>query len=69
MAIGNVDAIITGGLITTEEIDKRLGLNYENWKYLEGNDSAYLVEAISDKARFVDVREEINWFLILKWGK
>lgn len=59
MAIGNVDAIITGGLITTEEIEKRLVLNYENWKYLEGNDSAYLVGAISGKARFVDVRDEI----------
>lgn len=59
MALNKIDAVITGGLITTEEIDKRLELNQQNWKYLKGNDSAYLVGAISKKARFVDVRREV----------
>ncbi len=59
MALNRVDAIITGGLITTEEIDRRLDLNQDNWKFLENNDSEYLVGAINKNARFVDVRNEI----------
>lgn len=59
MASNKADAVITGGLITTAEIDQRLGLNREGWKYLDGNDSAYLVGAIGVEARFVDVRNEI----------
>lgn len=59
MASDKVDAVITGGLITTEAIDRRLDLKQVEWKYLENNDSAYLVGAISEKARFVDVRKEV----------
>ena len=60
LASNNIDAVITGGLITTDAIDRRLGINQEGWNYLEGNDSAYLVGAIGKNARFVDVRKEIS---------
>lgn len=59
-ALHNVDAIITGGLITTEEIDKRLNMNQETWDYLDNNESDYLVGAVKDNAKFVDVRKEIQ---------
>lgn len=55
----SVHAVITGGLITTAEIDKRLGLIQTNWKYSPNNDSDYLVGAIGKEARFVDVEDEI----------
>lgn len=56
----NVDAVITGGLVLTNFIADRLNLDTRGWKFYEQNKSAYLIGAIADQARFVNVDEEIK---------
>lgn len=60
LSVGKVDAVITGGLILTDSIEKRLGLNTKNWKFYECNQSAYLIGSGIEKARYVDVDDEVK---------
>lgn len=53
-----IDVVITGGLVVTDYILERLCIESQDLQYYEGNESQYLVGAISENARFVDVHKE-----------
>lgn len=55
-----VDAVISSGLIVTDQILHRMNLSQDNLKYLEKGDSDYLADLHSHSIRYVDVREEIQ---------
>lgn len=55
-----IDAVISSGLIVTENIINKLELNMNNIKYLERGDSDYLSNIDRNKIKFLDVENELK---------
>ena len=58
--VGTVDAIVTSGLIVTDSILRRLGIQREALSYLASGDSAYLDDLNDDSISYVDVEAELR---------
>ena len=54
-----VDCVLSSGLAVNDSILKQLEMKWEDFTYLEGNNSEYLLGAI-DNTKYIDVKEEIQ---------
>ena len=57
---GTVDAVVISGLIVTDSILRRLGIQREVLNYLTGGDSTYLDDLNDDSISYVDVEAELK---------
>jgi len=55
-----INAVISSGLILTDKILDRLGLNKNDFNYLETGDSEYLKDLDKENVKYVDVEREIH---------
>lgn len=60
MASGYADAVISSGLVVTDVIIKRLGLNTAVLKYGKNGNSDYLANINSEQVRYLDVERELT---------
>lgn len=56
----DIDAVISSGLIVTEGILRRLGIDSGELNYLTAGDSEYLADLDKERVQYVDVSEELK---------
>lgn len=57
---GNVDVVVTSGLIVTDSILKRLGVEREFFSYMACGDSSYLADLEDKSISYVNVEAELQ---------
>ena len=56
----NIDAVVSSGLAVNPTILERLGFKEEDFSYMEGNNSEFLIGAEVPNIKYVDTDEEIK---------
>lgn len=60
MVAGNISCVLSGALMINENISKKLNMHESNLTFFDGGESEYLKGAISERMKFVDVRNEMS---------
>lgn len=55
-----VDAVLSSGLAVNKSILSQLDMKEEDFKYLDGDNSNYLIGAVDNDTKYIDVSEELS---------
>lgn len=57
---GGVRAVVSSGLVLTDEVERELSIDFSNCKMLVGGDTSYLDSLAPEMVRYVDVSDELG---------